>query len=328
MAGTLAELNLHPEAKVFMEATKSLWEGFAPEESNSIEKLRTTLDAVAKAGLVGVAKDYEGTREELFADSKEVDGGIPVYVYKPKLVAHESDSVPILVYFHGGGNIMGSRDLVDDTCKMLSSQAGCIVVNVEYRLAPEHKFPAMMNDGYDVVRWVLDNRSLVGGTSKSKVGVSGDSAGGQIAASVSHQVPGVDFQILIYPWLNVGGENNLPSHEEFKNGPLSMEGLTHWILSLLVEKKEDLLDPRLCIFRNEKYDHLPTTLCIVAEFDPLRDESNEYSKRLTAAGVDSEVFLAKGAVHGYFTAPGAFVELCSQSYAKAVEFINKIRKQH
>jgi acetyl esterase len=211
---------------------------------------------------------------------------------------------------------------------MLSSLAGCIVVNVEYRMAPEHKFPAMMNDSYDSVRWVLANRSLVGGTSKSKVGVAGDSAGGQNAASVSHNVPGLDFQILIYPWLNIGGDtSNLPSHQQLKDGPLSMEGLVQWIMTLLVEKKEDLIDPRLCLFRNEKYDNLPPTLFIVAEYDPLRDESYEYSKRLTAAGVDSEVFLSKGAVHGYFTAPGAFAELCSQSYAKAVEFINKIRKQ-
>jgi len=318
-------LNFHPEAKAYLEL--KLWEAFDKDENKSIEKLRSTLDEVSKVGGVGTVKDYEGTREEHFVDSKEVDGGIPVYVYKPKSLDHESDGVPILVYFHGGGNVMGSRGLVDDTCKMLSSQAGCIVVNVEYRLAPEHKFPAMINDAYAAVRWVLDNRVLVGGSSKSKVGVSGDSAGGQIAASVSHHVPGVDFQILIYPWLNIG-HRDYPSHQEFKNGPVIVGDLLSWIESQVVEKKEDLHDPRFGILHNKKYDHLPPTLLIVAEFDALRDESYEYSKRLTAAGVDNQVFQANGAIHGYYTTPGAFVELCGQSYAKAVEFINKIRKQH
>jgi len=183
-----------------------------------------------------------------------------------------------------------------------------------------------MKAAYTAVRWALENRSLVGGTSKSKVGVVGDSAGGQIASSVSHNVPGVDFQIPIYPWLSPG-EPNLPSHEEMKKAPLVMEGFVEWIESQVVEKKEDLHDPRFHILRNEKYDHVPPTLLIVAEFDPTRDESYEYSKRLTAAGVDNEVFLSKGSIHGFFTCPGAFVELGGQAYAKAAEFINRIRKQ-
>jgi acetyl esterase len=124
------------------------------------------------------------------------------------------------------------------------------------------------------------------------------------------------------------GNRDLPSHKEFKNGPAVTEDFVAWIESQVVGKKEDMLDPRLCLLRNEKYDNLPPTLFIVAEFDILRDESYEYSKRLTAAGVDNEVFQASGAIHGYFTTPGAFVELAGQSYTKAVEFINKIRKQH
>lgn len=275
-----------------------------------------TLNEQMKA--LKICPEYDGKRTEIFIPSKEVSDGIPVYVYEPR---SKPPDATIMVYFHGGGNVVGSRDQVDYTCKMLSSNAQCIVVNVEYRLAPEHKFPAMMNDGETVTRWVLANRTTIGGTKKSKVGVSGDSCGGQIAASVAHVVPGLKFQILIYPLLN-GSLRESPSRNEFREKDL--DTFMTCIEQVVVEKKDDLNDPRYAIIQNKKFDHLPPTLFIVAELDALRDDSYDYAKKLTDAKVENEVFLSKGAIHGFYTQPGYFVELCRESYSKTVEFIKKV----
>lgn len=327
MAGSDFLSRAHPESKAQLERIlangfQSFQESLA-DPTESVKLFRNVLiklnDMMKE---LKICPEYDGDRSELFVPSSEVPDGIPVFVYRPR--SAPSDAT-ILVYFHGGGHIVGSRDQVDDTCKMLSSQAQCIVVNVEQRLAPEHKFPAMMNDAETATKWVIANRTTIGGTEKSKVGVSGDSAGGQIAAHLCNVIPGIAFQILVYAHLN--GSNDLPSRTEFRDDNFANDKTMAWMESMVMEKKEDLSDPRYSLLSNEKFDHLPPTLLIVAELDYIRDDSYEYAKKLTAAGVENDVFLSKGAIHGYYTHPGFCVELCRESYAKAVEFIKRVTQR-
>jgi acetyl esterase len=310
----------HPEAQAFVDRLVQM-NAKSYNELGSIEAARERSRLVS-VGLAGTI-DYDGTTVEMVVpvapDSPE---GLPVYVYKPRQVLASQSDPPILVYYHGGGLVVGTRANVETACQILSAGAGCIVVNVEYRLAPEHRFPVPIEDGCTVARWVLENRIKIGGGAKSKVGVAGDSGGGTIAASVSHDVPGLAFQILVYPRVTTLGEGSLKSYSEYSKGPVLTAPLVEWFERMCADPC-DYADPRMATINRTRFDHLPPTLFVVAECDMIRDDSYEYAKKLTAAGVYNELYLAKGAIHAFFTIPGAFPELCRAAHAKTIEFIKK-----
>jgi acetyl esterase len=307
---------LHAESRAFLQALlKNNLKRY--DELGSIEAARERSRLGSKLGQGEV--DFQGKRDEYFVPSPEVKEGIPVYVYVPTSL---TPNPPILVYCHGGGNVVGERLSVESTCQTLAKGAGCLVVNVEYRLAPEHKFPAGLDDACQVSRWVLDNKTLIGGGAASKVGISGDSAGGQIASGVAHDVPGLAFQVLIYPHVSARGDRSLVSFQEYKFGPVLHRDLIDWFENQMGDIR-DWRHPRFANILRDKFDHLPACLFIVAECDPLRDDSYEYAKKLTAAGVHNELYLAKGAVHAFYTLPGIFVELCQEAHARTIEFIKQ-----
>lgn len=307
---------LHPESRAFLEAVSKM--NLRPyNELATVEEARTRSERASRLGDGDF--QFDGVVEDIVVPQQQVAEGIPVSVYRPSnVVAHP----PIVVYFHGGGNVVGSRKTVDCLCKILSNGAGCIVVSVEYRLAPEHKFPAGIDDSCGVTKWVTENRVKLGGSEKSKVGVAGDSAGGQNAASVAHDVPGLSFQILVYPHVSARGDRSLKSFQEYDKGPVLPRDLIDWFENLMGDKK-DWKNPRFANLLREKFDHLPPALLVVAECDPLRDDSYEYAKKLTAAGVHNELYLAIGAVHAFFTLPGIFPELCKAAHGKCIEFIKQ-----
>ena len=269
--------------------------------------------------------DYDGVRREVFVPSDAVTDGIPVYVCRPTSVeTAEKATDVILVFYHGGGSVVGCRETVDTTCKMLSSALRCVVVNVEYRLAPEHRFPANVDDGCCVARWVLDHRVELGGTVGCKVGVIGDSAGGKIASSVAHDVEGLAFQILVYPGVSAAGSGRtFPSYSEYRDGPVLTKELVAWFDSNAADEA-DFTNPRFASLLRPRFDHLPPALIVIAECDQFRDECLEYAKKLTEAGVVTDVHLARGAIHAFYTMPGHFVQLCREAYQKTVEFVNRI----
>jgi len=303
---------LHDESRNFINAVQERYEQMA-----TIEEARESCCASSKFGAVDV--DFAGRRDEYFIPSAEVKNGVPAYVYVPEKV---EANPPIVVYYHGGGNVVGERVNVESTCKILAKGAKCIYVNVEYRLAPEHKFPAGLNDACDVAKWVLENRKKIGGGPQSKVGVSGDSAGGQLAASVAHDVPGVSFQILIYPHVSARGDRSLPSFQEYKNGPILQHELMDWFENLMSDVSE-WRNPRFANLLRDRFDYLPPCLFIVAQCDPLRDDSYEYAKKLTKVGVYNELHLAEGAIHAFYTLPAIFPKLCEAAYDRTIEFIKK-----
>ncbi|KAL3874427.1 hypothetical protein ACJMK2_037439 [Sinanodonta woodiana] len=260
---------------------------------------------------------FEGTIKDLVIPSPYDMNGIPITAYQPKSVGLSSDP-SLLVYFHGGGNVVGSRKTHDIVCKIISKKAECIVINVEYRLAPEYKFPANQNDANVAVEWVMRNKHVLGGTHKSKVGVGGDSSGGRLAAIACYEVPGIDFQILIYP--GAGYAVKFPSTEEFQNGPDLSNEVMNWYKNHYASE-EDLLVPRMNPILQTSYSSLPPALFIVAELDRARDGCHAYCKKLAEAGVQTDLLTVDGSTHGFFALPGHFKECCAKAYERVATFI-------
>jgi acetyl esterase len=231
-------------------------------------------------------------------------GAIPVRVYTPD--GH--DPFPVLVYFHGGGWVIGDLESHDPVCRYLANAVGCVVASVDYRLAPEHPYPAAAEDAYAATRWIADNAALLGGDPR-RIAVGGDSAGGNLAAVVSLMArdrggPRLVFQLLVYPATDAPGADDHPSYRDNAEGYFLTGAMMHWFWSHYCGGKPDLADPYLCPNRAPDVAGLPPAFVITAEFDPLRDEGEAYAKRLRAAGVPAEAKRYPGMIHGFFSMGG------------------------
>jgi acetyl esterase len=233
-------------------------------------------------------------------------GSILIRRYVP-LGAETGKLLPMLIYFHGGGYVMGNLDSEDPQCRYLANQASCLVVSVNYRLAPENKFPACVEDAFAATQWVSNNASELGGDSK-RLAVSGQSCGGTLAAVVTQLAranggPSILFQIMIVP--NCGRSMDLPSHALFDKRFFQTKELHDWITHHYLHNQEEEKDPRYCPLLADNFDHLPRALIITAEFDPCRDEGKLYADKLRAAGVQVEYTCYEGQVHPFFGWAGA-----------------------
>jgi acetyl esterase len=220
-------------------------------------------------------------------------GERPARIYRP-----EGDGPwPTTVYLHGGGFVIGDLDTHDQLCRRLCRDAGTVVVSVDYRLAPEHPFPAGLEDALAATRWAADHLDDLGGTDRLAVG--GDSAGGNLAAVVAQRMPDrLAAQLLLYPATDMGGE--YPSREENAEGYFLDAPTMLWFLQQYVGSVTDLDegDPRLSPLLGD-LTGVATALVVTAEFDPLRDEGNEYAARLEAAGVPVDHVTYPGLIHGF-----------------------------
>lgn len=229
-------------------------------------------------------------------------GEIPLRVYRPG----GEPLLPVLVFYHGGAFRIGDLDTHDALCRKLARRSGAVVVAVDYRLVPEHRFPAAVDDAYAALQCVHD-RSAELGVDAERVAVGGDSAGGNLAAVVSlmsrdHGGPPLRFQLLIYPVLDLSAFDT-DSHELFRSGYfLARETMEHSRAEYIPEPRErtaayasPLLAP----------DHagLPAALVITAGFDPLRDEGEAYARALREAGVDARASRYEGVIHGFVLIP-------------------------
>ncbi|XP_071080560.1 ethyl acetate hydrolase-like [Haliotis cracherodii] len=269
--------------------------------------------------LINDAEEFAGTVKEFRVPSAALPDGIPIDVIKPR---NCNTNPIILVYFHGGGMVFGSKESDRPICQVLARDIPCVVVNVEYRLAPENKFPAAFEDGKNVLRWVMMNKALIGGTNDSKIGVVGCSAGGTIAATLCHEVTkGIAFQVLVYPWLNLRCEQ--PSCTEFENGPILTVHILKWCVDKYLKTPEEVENPRASPLLRESFTSLPPTLLLLAEFDPLRDQAYDYKRKIKEAGIDAESLMIKGSLHGFFSKPGHFKDLGLKAREKMFAFIKK-----
>jgi len=211
-------------------------------------------------------------------------GEIPLRIYTPE----GSGPFPILVYFHGGGWVMGNLNTCNNTCHFFSNTIGCIVISVDYRLAPKHKFPAAVEDAYTATRWAAGHATEINGDS-SRIAVAGESSGGNLAAVVCLMAqdrgdPHLMFQVLAYPPTNLATLET-DSHRNFAKG----YGLTNfhakWLLKQYLPREKDRKNPYASPLLAEDISNVPPALVITGEYDILRDDGESYVRRLKEAGV-------------------------------------------
>jgi acetyl esterase len=226
-------------------------------------------------------------------------GTIPARFYDPPGMGLEDR--PSIVYFHGGGWTIGDLDTCDSVCRFLALEVPATVLSVGYRLAPEHPFPAAVEDAIAAFRWaaVANNRL---GVDPGRIAVAGDSAGGNLAAAVSllardDRVPAPAMQALIYPVTDaVGGQQ---SRDEFAEGFLLTKADMDWFERHYLPPGTDHADPRVSMLRAADLSGLPPAYVLTAGFDPLRDEGEAYAARMQEAGVQVTLRRHPGLIHGF-----------------------------
>jgi acetyl esterase/lipase len=233
-------------------------------------------------------------------------GNIPYRLYTP--ANDTTEHLPGFVFFHGGGMVSGSIETHDQICAALAETTGCRLVSVGYRLAPEHKFPAAIEDAIAAVAWVSEHAFLLG-IDPTKLVVGGDSAGATLAAVVCQDAlqgagPPISAQCLICPVLDF--EETSPSREAFAENHLIDRSSLAADLADYLPAGAELGDPRISPLRAVKFAGLPAAIIHTAEFDPMRDEGNAYAGKLTAAGVLVEHTCHDGMIHN-FQALGAIL---------------------
>lgn len=227
------------------------------------------------------------------------DGEIPVRIYRP-----EGDGpFPLHVHFHGGGWVIGDLDTHDADCREICAGAGCVVVAVDYRMAPEHPFPAAPEDCYAATCWAAEHAQELGARTGA-VSVGGDSAGGNLAAVVSLMArdrsgPEIAFQLLIYPVTDCAMDTE--SYQANGEGYMLTRDSMNWFWDQYCPDPAQRRDPLASPARATDLSGLPPALVLTAEFDPLRDEGEAYAEKLRAAGVAVEARRFDGLIHGFFS---------------------------
>jgi acetyl esterase len=233
------------------------------------------------------------------------DGDLPVRIYHPEV---STLPLPVLVYYHGGGWVLGNLDSHDSVVRALAASAGCIVVSVGYRLAPEHRFPAAVHDCVSAALWVHAN-AMAFGADPHRIAVGGDSAGGNLATVVALTArdsggPALVGQLLVYPATRLCGPRcgSLAANSE---GYFLRTSDMDWFENHYLGDSRHATDSRASPLLAEDLGRLPPALVITAEFDPLCDQGEAYARRLSEAGTLCTLTRYAGAIHGFFGMPVA-----------------------
>ncbi len=223
-------------------------------------------------------------------------GDIPIRVYTPE----GTGPFPVFVNFHGGGWVIGDLDTADAVCREISTAARCVVVSVAYRLAPEHRFPAAVEDAVAATTWVAGHLPELNGS--GQIAVGGESAGGNLATVVCQQArdqggPDIGFQLLLYPVTDC--DLTRRSYQDNGSGYLLELDTMRWFWDHYCPDPEQRKDPAASPLRAADLSNLPPALVVTAEFDPLRDEGEAYAAALSAAGNRVETVRYDGLVHDF-----------------------------
>lgn len=283
---------LDPQAQMLLDQLAMLGgkETYEQTPQEAREAMRSMI------GLLGEGEPVASVESRRISGS---GGEIPVRVYTPQGTA----PFPLLVFFHGGGWVVGDIDTHDGLCRSLANGAGCVVASVDYRLAPEHPFPAAPEDCYAATQWVAENVASLHGD-PAHIAVGGDSAGGNLAAVVSLMArdrggPALDFQLLIYPATDLRMQS--PSIDENAEGYMLTKRSMLWYRGHYLASDADITNPLASPLLAENLSGLPPALIITAEYDPLRDEGEQYAQRLTSAGVPVTISRYSGMIHGFLS---------------------------
>jgi acetyl esterase len=284
-------------------------------------EVQQLLDAMGQAGLppfeemtVPAARAAAGSFIDLQGEAVELPsvqdrtvpgpaGDIPMRVYTPE----GSGPHPVIVYFHGGGWVIGDLEVSDKPCRQLAASAGAVVVSVDYRLAPEHRYPAAYDDSYAATAWVSEHADELN-VDASKLAVCGDSAGGNLAAAVAlgardNGGPAISAQLLIYPVTDFAF--NTESYRANGEGYLLQRGSMQWFWAHYLGAQDRGTEPYASPAHAESLAGLPAAYVATAEFDPLRDEGEAYARALSDAGVSVTAKRFDGLIHGFFWMAGA-----------------------
>jgi acetyl esterase len=231
-------------------------------------------------------------------------GALPFRMYTSASIGAEPPAC--IVYFHGGAWIFGNLDTHDCMCRMLANASGCRVISIDYRLAPEHKFPAGVEDAFAATKWVAAKASDIG-VDPTRIVVAGDSAGGNLAAVVCQQAktegPKIALQVLFCPVVDIGAETQ--SRLDFAEGYFLERPLMTWAGGHYLPSGVDLTDPRLSPLRATDLSGLPPTHIHTAGYDPLRDEAKDYADALERAGVKVRYTCHEHMIHHFYAMAAA-----------------------
>jgi acetyl esterase len=302
---------LDPQAKALIDMMKSA-PSFSELTPTAARKQMNDMRALRNAAPVAVAN----------VEDRKIPGpagSIPVRVYTPA----GKGPFPVLVFYHGGGFVIGDLESHDGLCRALTNGAGCVTVAVDYRLAPEAKFPAAVEDCYAATRWVSENAAQLNADA-NRLAVGGDSAGGNLSAVISIMArdaksPKIMFQLLIYPATDI--TCSAPSHRTNTEYVLT-PGDIRWFMGHYLRNDADIRNPQASPSFAASFNGLPPALIITAEFDPLRDEAEDYGQKLRAAGVAVQVSRYEGMVHG-FVSMGDMLDKGKQGAAEAAAALKK-----
>ncbi len=281
-----------------------------------------TLDEARAADLADI-RAAAGAGEPVFEVTDRTfpgpDDERPVRIYRPSA----DRPLGTLVYFFGGGWTLGGIDTSDGVCRTLANAAGCLVVTPGYRLAPENPFPAAVNDCVAAVSWVVDHADELG-ADPGRIAVGGDSAGGNLAAVVSllarERALPIAAQVLVYPntCYQADTESLRDNHDRYMFNRHSVD----WYWRNYLADPADGRDPRVSPLLASDLSGLPPALVITAEYDPLRDEGEEYAARMRKAGVPVELTRYDGMAHGFFTMSGVLPD-ARRAVAQVAEYLRK-----
>ncbi len=266
--------------------------------------------SVTQARLVTLGfRDLQGEPEDV-GEVRDIlvpgpAGALPVRLYHPA----PGEKLPLVVYFHGGGWVIGDIEIVDKPCRSLANVSRCVVASVNYRLSPETKFPGPVDDCYAATKWLAEHAAEVGANGRF-VAVSGDSAGGNLAAAVALMArdrggPALSYQLLIYPVTAPAQGTQSASYQENAEGYLLTKGSMESFWGHYLATADDGKNPYASPLFASDLSRLPPAFVVTAEFDPLRDEGLAYAKRLQEAGVPVKSSHYKGLIHGFFWMAGA-----------------------
>ena len=289
----------------------------APHRNGNLERARYELNLAGRLAGAGLCPDVS-TRDITVQTASQ---NLRLRRYEPASFTPRS---PALVYFHGGGFVLGSIDTHDSVCRLLAEEAGVCVISVGYRLAPEHPFPAATEDAIAAYRYICSHSNEFN-VAAHKIAVGGDSSGGNLAAVVAHagargDVPQPAFSLLLTPATDAVG--NFESHRLFGSGFRLDRDEWSWYRAQYMPDPANCTDPRASVLYAEDLDDLPPTYIATCEFDPLRDEGEAYAQRLMDAGVHVALHRHEGQLHGFVNRVG----LDSDSRAALIHAARALRK--
>ena len=305
--------DLDPQARAYLDEANAA--GVAPPWGVPLARLRADFDAFRK--VIGIPAEPVARIED--RDAPGPHGPIPLRIYWPRDAATGAspETLPILVHFHGSGFVVGGLESHDAGCRTLCNQAECIVVAVDYRKAPEHKFPAGIDDCWSAMEWTAANAQALNGDA-DRMAVFGDGSGGNNAAVIAQQAreagnPALALQVLVYPPLDLSADS--ASFKTYGEGYNLTARLMRWYIGQYLRNEADKTDPLASPLRVRDFTGLAPAFVLTVGYDPLRDEQLAYIERLRAAAVPVEHSDHADQFHGFWFM-GARLDAAPRAHAE------------